>query len=248
MPITVTERLPHSSQVTSEAVVFRGRVVRVEHTVEDRNHSDTWDYTDYRSTNCVWALVWLGGVGVPPVMRGDRMLTSLYDITHKIGEERELEDHEKFGWIDCTNMWGWKGSPELLPQVDGLDMQLLLGGPEMLDDLERWDAAMERILEEKKREEEAREAERSARIQAENERKEKRAVKKAAKEAHLKEAAEGLLARIPLKGTEVTVDGFTGKVFWVGVSKYYGKYSARAGVKDTKGNVVWVDAEKFTGV
>jgi hypothetical protein len=41
------------------------------------------------------------------------------------------------------------------------------------------------------------------------------------------------------------VDGFTGKVFWMGVSKYRGAYNARAGVKDSKGEVAWIDAAKF---
>ena len=41
------------------------------------------------------------------------------------------------------------------------------------------------------------------------------------------------------------MDGFTGKVFWMGVSKYRGAYNARAGVKDSKGEVAWIDAAKF---
>ena len=72
-----------------------------------------------------------------------------------------------------------------------------------------------------------------------------RDAKKTAKEAVLKAEAEKLLSRIPAKGTVVTVDGFTGKVFWAGVSKYYGAFNARAGVKDSKGEVRWVEATKF---
>ena len=74
---------------------------------------------------------------------------------------------------------------------------------------------------------------------------EKQQAKKQAKEDALRSEAEKLLARIPAKGTMVTVDGFTGQVFWTGVSKYYGKFNARAGVKNSKGEVQWIDATKF---
>ena len=86
---------------------------------------------------------------------------------------------------------------------------------------------------------------RQAAEEAEKAKRVARQAKKQAKEDGLKAEAEKLLARIPAKGTMVTVDGFTGKVFWVGVNKYYGKFTARAGVKDTKGTVQWISAEKF---
>jgi hypothetical protein len=125
-----------------------------------------------------------------------------------------------------------------MPEVDTFDMQLLIVCPEMLEDLAAWDAyqvelaslaAAERRVAAQKAE-----AQRQALII--------KAEKKAAKEAQLKASAEALLARIPAKGTTVTVDGFTGKVFWTGVSKYRGTYNARAGVKDSRGDVAWIDA------
>ena len=73
----------------------------------------------------------------------------------------------------------------------------------------------------------------------------KRAAAKTAKLAAAEAEARKLLAHIPAKGTTVTVDGFTGKVFWTGVSKYYGKWNARAGVKDAKGEVRWIDASHW---
>jgi hypothetical protein len=125
--------------------------------------------------------------------------------------------------------------------VDTFDQQLLWGGPEMLEDLAAWDAAMETLkalaAEERAAAAKAAETQRQATIA--------KAEKKAAKEAQLKDLAEALLARIPVKGTTVTVDGFTGKVFWTGVSKYRNAYNARAGVKDSNGEIAWIDAAKF---
>ena len=72
-----------------------------------------------------------------------------------------------------------------------------------------------------------------------------RKAKQDAKDAGLKAMAEGMLARIPAKGTTVTIDGFTGKVFWIGVTKFRGKWSARAGVKNSKNEVAWISADKF---
>ena len=68
---------------------------------------------------------------------------------------------------------------------------------------------------------------------------------KTAKDAALKAVAEGMLARIPAKGTVVTVNGFTGKIFWTGVAKYRNQWNANAGVKDTKGVVQWISASMF---
>jgi nucleoid-associated protein YgaU len=124
-------------------------------------------------------------------------------------------------------------------------MQLLHGGPEMIEGLAAWEAYHNARLAKLAEEARTAAAARQAIIDAEKAKKAAAQSKRDAKLQAAKSDAEALLARIPAKGTTVTVDGFTGKVFWVGVSKYRGKWNARAGVKDTKGNVQWIDAMKF---
>jgi membrane protein involved in colicin uptake len=111
----------------------------------------------------------------------------------------------------------------------------------MLDALTLWDAHAAQLAVEAEEKRAAAEAQRAAAAAVEA----AKAAKKAAKDAALRVEAEKLLARIPPKGTTVTVDGFTGKVFWTGASKYYGKWTARAGVKNAKGTVQWVSADRF---
>jgi hypothetical protein len=235
MAIRSTTTAANSTQITKDETLFVGRVVRTEVVTETRNWSDTMDYTDYRTTKCTYALVYLGRHGIAPYNRLGRPTTGTSPIPGT--PTRDLAVAERFAWVDCTNLFSWRGCPTLEPQVDTFDAQLLWGGPEMLEDLAAWDAAMETLkalaAEERAAAAKAAETQRQATIA------------KAAKEAQLKASAEALLARIPVKGTTVTVDGFTGKVFWTGVSKYRNAYNARAGVKDSKGEVAWIDAAKF---
>jgi len=223
---------------------FEGRVLRIEKTTEVRNWSDTLDYTDHRSTDCTWALVWLGTHGVPPEGRG-RIAAHLETYSWEADKARDLEVHEQYAWIDCTNLFSDRNGYRLVATVDSFDMQLLHGGPAMIEGVAVWEAFHTARL--AKLDEEARiESEkRQAIIDAEAAKKAARQAKRDEKLAAAKSVAEGQLARIPAKGTRVTVDGFTGMVFWRGVSKYYGKWNARAGVKDGKGNVQWIDAGKF---
>ena len=239
MAITSTTLAPNSSEVIKVETFFAGRVVRTEVVSETRNWSDTMDYTDYRTTKCVYALVYLGRHGLAPMSRLGRPVTGVNPFPGS--ETRDLEVGERFAWVDCTNLFVWRGCPALMPEVDTFDMQLLFGGPEMLEDLAAWDAYQVELasLAAAERRVAAQKAEAQRQAAA------VKAEKKAAKEAQLKASAEALLARIPAKGTTVTVDGFTGKVFWTGVSKYRGTYNARAGVKDSKGEVAWIDAAKF---
>jgi len=154
---------------------------------------------------------------------------------------RDLEPHEQFGWIDCTNLHADRNGYALYPTEDAFDMQMLHCGPEMFDAQSAFDAHVARMAEEARIRGEALEAARKAeeaKIAA-------KAAVKAQKEEALRQAAEKLLARIPAKGTTVTVDGFTGQVFWTGCSKYRGKWNARAGVKNSAGEVVWVPADRF---
>jgi len=241
MAITKTNFKVNSGAFESVDTLFADRVIRVKMESEIRNWSDTLDYTDMRSVTATYALVWLGTHGVPPEARHGRPMT--YSTPCSWHVPRDLEFHEQFAWIDCTNMFVDRNGYALKAEVDG--DHGMFGEPLMWANLIAWEAhhkaVAEKRAEELRIEQEARRAEEAA-YQA------KVAARKAkadAKDAVLKSEAEKLLARIPAKGTTVTVDGFTGKVFWVGVSKYRGKFNARAGVKDSRGEVQWIDAEKF---
>ncbi len=241
MAITKTNFKLNSGNFESVDVLFEGRVVRIQQLTETRNWSDTLDYTDMRSVTATYALVWLGTRGVPPRSWPGRPMT---DATpSRFDEPRTLEFHEQFAWIDCTNMFVDRNGYALKAEVDG--EYGMFGEPLMWANLIAWESHHKAVAEEKAEElrikQEAHQAAKAAATA-------KNAVSKAkcdAKDAILKASAEGMLARIPAKGTEVTVDGFTGKVFWMGCSKYRGAWSARAGVKNGKGEVVWVPADKF---
>jgi len=242
MPI-VKSPCGYSPAIANSQVFFPHRVVQVLRMTEERNWSDTLDYSDWRTTNVVYALVWLGTRGVPPVkVNGSgRIRTDLEPFQWDADKARDLEPHEQFGWIDCTNMFADRNGYALYPTEDAFEMQMLHGGPEMFDALVAFDAHVARMAEEARIRGEALEAARKAEEA-------KLAAKLAAKEAKdeaLRKAAEALLARIPAKGTMVTVEGFTGQVFWTGCSKYRGKWNARAGVKNAKGDVAWIAADKF---
>ena len=240
MPITKTN-YTNSYNISSVDTLFAGRVIRIQQLTETRNWSDTLDYTDMRSLTATYALVWLGTHGVPPEVRHGRPMT--YSTPCSWDKPRDLEFHEQFAWIDCTNMFVDRNGYALKAEVDG--EYGMFGEPLMWANLIAWESHHKAVAE--KRAEELR-IEHEARLAAEADAAAKKAASKAkrdAKDAILKASAEGMLARIPAKGTEVTVDGFTGKVFWTGCSKYRGAWSARAGVKNGKGEVVWVPADKF---
>lgn len=227
---------------------FEGRVLRVVKTKETRNWSDTLDYSDHRTTDVTWALVYLGTYGVPAKEASwtfRRVTTSLEPTSSELEEARDLEIGERYGWIDCTNLFADRVGYVLEAQVDGFDMQLLVGGPEMIEGVKAWEDFHATRWAEAEREREAKATAERAKYAAEYAKKAARMAAAEAKDAASKAAAERQLARIPAKGTTVTVDGFTGKVFWIGVSKYRGQWNARAGVKDPKGNVQWVPADKF---
>lgn len=240
MPITKTN-YTNSYNISSVDTLFAGRVIRIEQLTEIRNWSDTLDYTDMRSVTATYALVWLGTHGVPPEARHGRPMA--YSTPCSWHVPRDLEFHEQFAWVDCTNMFVDRNGYALKAEVDG--EYGIFGEPLMWANLIAWESHHKAVAE--KRAEELR-IEQEARLAAEADAAAKKAASKAkrdAKDAILKASAEGMLARIPAKGTEVTVDGFTGKVFWTGCSKYRGAWSARAGVKNGKGEVVWVPADKF---
>jgi hypothetical protein len=223
---------------------FEGRVLRIEKTTETRNWSDTLDYSDHRTTDCTWALVWLGTHGVPPQARG-RIATSLETYSWEADKARDLEVHEQYAWVDCTNLLADRNGYRLVPTVDSFDMQLLHGGPAMIEGLAVWEEHSRVVRAKFEAAKKAQEEEAAARSAAVKAKAEARQAKLAEKHLVGKAEADEQMARIPAKGTQVTVDGFTGRVFWTGVTKYRGTWNARAGVKDSKGNVIWVEAMKF---
>ena len=226
---------------TSE-LFFEGKVLKVESTREDRNWSDTLDYSDYRATTCTWALVWLGEHGVVPSRRGfatARPMAFLEEANWMV--RQPLAPAEQFAWIDCTNLFSDRHGYSLLATVDENWKQAAFGGPVMWENYLLWQAAQEQIkVDVSKAFDERCIAEAKLKAAADA-----KVAVKAAKDAALKTAAEALLARIPAKGTVVTVNGFTGKIFWTGVAKYRNQWNANAGVKDTKGVVQWISASMF---
>jgi hypothetical protein len=239
MPIIKTDYKTNAPEL-----LLRGRVIRIERTTETRNWSDTMDYSDHRSTECTWALVYIGTYGVPPRGWNGRVITHIKDASWET--PRDLTVGERFAWVDCTNLFGDRHGYLLKAEVDTVGDLLIVGGAEdIYDQLAAWEAHHKAVLEARVAENAAKEVIRLTAVKAEAEKKAARAAKAAEKDAVLKAVAEGHLARIPTKGTQVTVGGFTGKIFWIGVSKYRGTWSARAGVKDAKGNVQWVEAGAF---
>jgi len=247
MPI-IKKSYSYGTDPSTTEVYFQHHVLRIEKATEIRNWSDTLDYSDHRSTECTYALVWLGKRGVPPrtpFYANGRSVAYIDAPKWDADKVRDLEVHEQFAWVDCTNLFSDRHGYSLSATVDPFDMQLLHGGPEMIEGVKAWEAHHKARIEREAEERRIEAEKRQAIVDAENAKQAARQAKRDAKVAVLKAAAEAQLARIPAKGTVVTVDGFTGKVFWMGVKSYYGKWSARAGVKNAKGDVVWVGAEKF---
>ena len=226
-----------------EERLFEGRVLRIEKRDEYRNVSDTLDYSDWQTVEAVWALVWLGTHGVAPrITNHERVVTAVEVYSWDTDKVRELTIGEQYAWIDCSNVFGDRNLYTVHPEVDSFDMQLLHGGPAMVEGLPAWEAFHKARL--ARLAEEARKvaAERAAIEAAAKAKADAARAKREAKAAIAKAAAEAQLVHCPKKGATVTVAGFTGKVFWTGVSKYYGKWNARVGVKDAKGTVQWIDA------
>ncbi|NBZ95427.1 MAG: hypothetical protein EBR40_03185 [Proteobacteria bacterium] len=251
MPIKKTS-CDHNGLNTLTETLYVGRVIRLETTTEVRNWSDTLDYTDKRSTTCTYALVYLGHEGKKPRHHhvGNRAYVTDAPWYPRLpcevaAQVEALDIGDRFAWVDCTNLFSDRNGYSLAPVADTMGDLLLHCGVEVYDELAAWEAHHKAAAAARLAELQREAAVRKAAEEAEKAKRAARYAKKQAKEDALRAEAEALLARIPAKGTEVTIDGFTGKVFWVGVSKYYGKFNARAGVKDARGNVQWIDAAKF---
>ncbi|NBW06414.1 MAG: hypothetical protein EBR82_00120 [Caulobacteraceae bacterium] len=227
---------------TVEETYFAGRVIEVRHFTETRNWSSTLDYSDYRSTECTEALVWLGTHNFPPyrnTTKSDLRVNTGCLSSDAHGTRRDLEFFEQFAWVDCTNLFSDRNGFALsaavdVSQTDGSE-------PLLWANYIAFQAYMAAKAEAaaKAAAEEARIAREEAAARAA--RKAKLAANRAAKEVPLRAAAEARLRQAPAKGTTVTVDGFTGRVFWAGVNKFRGNFKASYGVKDARGTVRWVE-------
>lgn len=238
MPIIKTNRVDTFDY--SKDSLFEGRVLKVETSTETRNWSDTLDYSDMRSTHCTWALVWMGLSGHRPYDIKCRFVTHLNTAT-SLEAAYDLLPHEQFAWVDCTNIFSDRYGYSLKASVCENWKQVAFGGPIMWENYLIWEAhnkqlkavaqqlEVDRLIAVDKHA-----AEYAAKVAAQQ-----------TKDNTLKTIAEGMLPLIPSKGTTVTVEGFTGKIFWSGVSKYRNKWNANAGIKDINGIVKWVPAIKF---
>jgi hypothetical protein len=204
---------------------YPGRVIEIRKYTDRRNMSDTLDYTDWRTVECTDALVWLGEVGRP---------NGSYWV-----EPRPLEFHEQFKWLDCSNHFADRMHFTLHPEVDAHPGS---GEPIMWANLIAWRSHQEGLKREA-------EAERRAAHERQVLHEQKIAEDKLRREKEMAEGkanAESLL-RIwaPSKGSEVTLEGLTGTVFWTGVKHYRGAWRSTVGVKDKYGTAHWVDISKF---
>lgn len=100
MPIKVI------SHAQVEQIEYDGRVIEVHKSMQVRNVSDTLDYTDMQTVEVTEALVYKG-------RRGTKFC---YETMTDV--EVELPIDKRFVWIDCTNMFAYRGADRREPQVD----------------------------------------------------------------------------------------------------------------------------------
>lgn len=209
---------------TIEAM-HEGRVIEVRRYKSHRNMSDTMDYSDWRTVDCCDALVWLGLEGHPH----GRMWES----------PRALEFHEQFAWIDCSNHFSDRCGYIRTPEVDAHPGT---GEPIMWANLLAWRSHQDGLRKEFVARREVEDEDRRSKFNIELVKRHERE-KKMMEE---KEVAEQLLRTYaPAKGTSITVDDFTGTVFWSGAKLFRGKWRATVGVKDKHGAANWIDISEF---
>lgn len=203
---------------------FSGRVVRVEQRRELRNWGApaSPDASCYIDTDCTFALVWVGG--------------TLSDV--ELGLVRWLQPSNRFVWLDCTNInadWAGYGLGATV------DAEMGAGDPAMWADYAAWQQTETARKAKEAQEAEAKAAELVARKARDAAAKAKRTAKLEAQRA----GVEAAMARTPAKGTEVTVGDFAGRVFWSGVKMYRGNWKGTVGLKDSRGDVRWVDSSHW---
>ena len=231
-------QISFGSANTITSTHFVGRVMKVEEVMESRNWSDTLDYTDFRTTKCTYALVWLGEHGVPPRRNHPLGRLTAYHVPPSWHTPRDLELNEQFAWVDCTNIFADRCGYSLAADVDA-DLE-----PMAQANLIVWEHLERTYQEQVVAESLARQAAAQRAMRERLAAKAARETKKAAKLEATKGSAEVDLARLmPLKGKQVTLkSGITGNLFWMGIKAYRGVNSCRLGVRDAKGNVTWAAA------
>ena len=135
-----------TTKLNTSDLFFEGKVLKVETTREDRNWSDTLDYSDYRSTTCTWALVWLGDHGVVP-----SGATPKYPTARPLAQfepsdwmvRQPLTVDQQFAWVDCTNLFSDRYGYSLQATVDENWKQAAFAGPVMWENYLLWQAAQE---------------------------------------------------------------------------------------------------------
>lgn len=117
---------------------YEGRVIEVRTYKATRNLSDTLDYSDYQTVECTDALVYFGR-RVPADHKGYVWLGSkMYN------PGVEIPVGERFGTVDCSNHFAWRGSDHRVAEVDAD----FAANPEMLEDYIAWKAHHEELARE----------------------------------------------------------------------------------------------------
>lgn len=202
---------------------YVGRVIKMRSYTADRNMSDTLDYSDYQRVTVHEALVWLGE-----------------SYTDKwTGAEVRPTIANQFKWIDVSNHFTWRGDALATATVDAITPRDETWGV-MWKNYYEWET-LQRALEEKATADAARAAD-------ERKRREAAIAKKLAdveaKNREAQAACEALLTNKKFaRGATVTLkSGVSGKIVWTGAKKFRNKWNARVGVKDSRGEVHWVNA------
>lgn len=117
MPIKHTD---HQGTVT---VAFAGRVVAIREFKATRNLSDTLDYSDYQTVTVTEALVYLGRTADREMQYRRKSSSGLRSRSHDGPEhfyqpDEQLEPADRFSWVDCSNLFVWRGADKKEPWVD----------------------------------------------------------------------------------------------------------------------------------
>lgn len=202
-------------------VLYAGRVVEIKHFSARRNLSDTLDYTDFQTVDCTSALVYHGrkvdGTGV----WGDEYINGRM---YKKGDELPIE--ARFGWLDCSNLFVWRGSPELTPEVD----EDATDDKELAEDLIAWRAHHETL--DRFAAEQVRKDEEKARLYREEQERNKPVVGKKMK------VFKGRKVKPGLEGTVAFISQRTGGVLLKDHDKW----------RDRNAPGVWVNPEHLKAV
>ena len=221
--------------------IFQNRVVTVKRYLAHKNLSDTKDVSDFQTVECVEALVWLGQENWPPVSYDHQPEPTIrYPLGSSVGYGgmvRELEPIEQFAWLDCSNLFVWRGRAELRPEADTGDIL----DPEAASMYPLWQEFVSekvkhltKVARDRKRYlDDLKAAERA------------KADKKDARLESTRAAADAVHKLLPPIGTVMEYDGFTGKLFWKAVKPFRNKYRSRIGLKDGNGFIRWIDSDKL---